>query len=127
VRHDDDGVHDRGVRGVRVVRGEVPAERTVDLDLVDGKAGETGQAREAGAEVVDDDVDAELAGGVEDLDDVTGIVHQDAFGDLQPRLAGSNPESFRARVTAASLTIGVRGRRDVTNAQTCVRTPVQAR
>ena len=84
---DADGVgqlHAAGHDGrVAAVRAESGDEGAVDLELVDGKALEVGEAGIAGAEVVDRQAHAECLKGGEGGQCSVGIVHERRLGDLQ--------------------------------------------
>ena len=80
MRQRDDRLRDRHV--VAVVLEPVD-EALVDLDRVDGKPREIGQARVAGAEIVDGDRDAALLQLRERRDRLVGMRDDDAFGDLE--------------------------------------------
>src|SRR6185436_19298825 len=80
VRHGDDGPCDRCV--VAVPR-QVPNERAVDLEGVQGKALEVVQGRVARPEIVDREMYPECLELVEQHDRLFRILHHHAFGDLQ--------------------------------------------
>ncbi len=68
------------------VCGLVPSvsmKRAVDLDLLDREAGEIGEARIAGAEIVHGDRYAELVEAGERVQHRVGVLQDDAFGDLE--------------------------------------------
>src|SRR4051812_8310659 len=81
----DDGAHDR-----RVVRllAETVDERAVDLDRVDRHALQARQRRVAGAEVVEQDADAERAERLERRAGRGDVLEQHALGDLEAEAAG---------------------------------------
>ena len=62
---------------------ELPDEGAVDLDLLDREALQVGQARIAGAEVVDRQADAHAVDLAEDLQRLLAVLHQRGFGDLE--------------------------------------------
>src|SRR5438270_9179031 len=80
VRHLDDGAHDGGIR---LVVEHIGDERAIDFERGERKAREIGEARVAGAEVVDRDSHAGLAEPAQYADGVIRIVHQLAFGDFE--------------------------------------------
>ena len=78
--HLDDGAHDGRVAALVDDAGD---ERAVDLERGEWKAREVGEARVAGAEVVDGDAQARVAERAQDARRVLGVVHQLALGDLE--------------------------------------------
>ena len=58
-------------------------EQAVDLQLVDRQLAQVGEARVAGAEVVDGEAHAELADAAQRLGVVVEVRHQHALGDLE--------------------------------------------
>ena len=58
-------------------------EGPVDLQRVDGEAGEVGQGRVARAEVVDREVDAQHGELLEQRDHLVGAFHEDGLGHLE--------------------------------------------
>jgi len=79
-----DCAHDRRIGRLRV---DPAQERAVDLQLVDRQAAQIGEARVAGAEVVDGEAHAELADRFERGDVLGEARHQHALGDLELHLA----------------------------------------
>src|SRR5690348_7553938 len=80
VRHLDNGAHDGGVAALLQDAGD---ERAVDLQRGEREACQAGEARVAGAEVVDRDADARLRERAHGTDGVIRILHQLALGDLE--------------------------------------------
>src|SRR3569832_1873347 len=66
----------------------VTHERFVDLELIDRQAFEVAQRGIAGAEVVDRDGDAQLLEAIEHAQRPAGLLHDQAFGDLELEVAG---------------------------------------
>src|SRR5262249_39677967 len=62
---------------------ELPHERTIDLDGVDGKRAQVAQRRIAGAEVVERDADADVAKLPQNGFCRIGVVQQRGLGDLE--------------------------------------------
>jgi len=75
-----DGAHDRLVDRLRVDGAQ---ERLVDLQLVDRKQAQVGEARVAGAEIVDREAHAEAADAPQRLEVPGEVRHQHALGDLE--------------------------------------------
>ena len=97
VRHRDDGARDRHVFRRR---GDVGHQRAVDLDHVHRQPAQVAQARVAGAEVVERDLDAERTQRPQVLHRLIEVGDQHALGDLdaeQPRVeAGRGEQAFDA-------------------------------
>src|SRR5204863_4761785 len=88
--------HDRRDDGALVlVPGHVGDEGAVDLHLVHREALQVGEARVAGAEIVDGDRHAELLQAVERAQRDVAVLHRGGLGDLeleQPRRQAAVPE-----------------------------------
>jgi hypothetical protein len=85
VRDRDHGRHQRGVVGIA---SRVAHEGQVELQRVHREAAEVGERREAGAETVDREPHAERLQRAQRLDDLLGVVHRVAFGDLKAEARG---------------------------------------
>ena len=84
----DDGLDDGGVLRVDA---EPADERSVDLDRLDREPLQVGQRRVPGAEVVDGEVQAEVAQLAQRDRGGLDIAHQRRLGDLQPQRVGGEP------------------------------------
>ena len=86
-------------------------ERAVDLQPVDRQALEVGEARIAGAEIVDRDAHAERGDALHGFDRALGVVHDHALGDLQLQHVGGQREFLDHRGDVAiQLVAELRGR-----------------
>ncbi len=81
----DDGCGDGAAVFVDVAARD---EGAVDFDAVDGEAGDVAHVREAGAEVVDGEADAEFADALHDLERFFGVDHEEMLGDFELELFG---------------------------------------
>ena len=79
MRQGDDGFDDGAVR----LTVETGHEHPVDLDRVERQVLEVRQGRVARPEVVEDDPDAHVAQAAQGPDPGLGLIHHDAFGDLE--------------------------------------------
>jgi hypothetical protein len=78
--HGGDRAHDRLVGGLGV---DLAQERAVDLQLLDRQQAQVGEARVAGAEIVDREAHPEPADALQRLDVGGEAGHQHALGDLE--------------------------------------------
>ena len=72
-------------------------EGAVDLDLLNGEAGEVREARIAGAEIVHGDGDAELIEALQGLKHGLGVLEDDGLGDFEvkPRSSPVSASTLR--------------------------------
>ena len=66
-----------------IVAGDVADEFAIDLERVDGKALEIGEARVTGAEVVHRELHARVAQAMENARSALGVIHDQGLGDLE--------------------------------------------
>jgi hypothetical protein len=99
----DDGADDRLVLDAEI---DVAHESLVDLDLVEGECPQVAQRRVPGAEIVQRDLHAKLAQGMERADIVLGLVHQDAFDDLDLQAAGGRAATQPGAPTTVATSEG---------------------
>ena len=88
------GAHDGGVA---VVAGQAADEAAVDLQLADREPLQIGQARVAGAEVVDRQLHAEPRQRFQAQQRLAGVLHQDRLGQLQLEQCGGRPAARQRR------------------------------
>ena len=91
----DDRTDDTG-SPTRIV--ERSHERPVDLDMGNGETLQVGQRRVSGPKVVDGNMNAQAADGVQLFEGGGAVVHQQALGELE-----SNPARGRASVSHGRL------------------------
>ncbi len=84
----DHGLDDRRILGVEA---EAADEGPVDLDLLDGEPLQICERGVPSAEVVDGQVEAEVAQTAQGHRGQLGIGHEGGLGDLQPQGAGRHP------------------------------------
>jgi hypothetical protein len=81
--------------------GAVAHQRLVDLDRVEGEAGEVGERGMARAEIVEREAEADILQLVEDEARLFRILHHDGFGEFQLQLL--RLAAVRARAARTSL------------------------
>src|SRR6185312_16192309 len=94
----DDRAGDGGVGGIGP---DVAYEGLVDLQLVDWKAREIGQARITRSEIVDRKLQSHVVQSAEQAHSLLGLLHQQRLGDLQcqiARLEAGALQCFRNRL-----------------------------
>ena len=72
-------------------------ERSIDLELRDRQPAQMAERRIAGAEVVDDQLDAHRVQLVEALHRPLGVRHHDVLGDFEREARRVHPPARRAR------------------------------